>query len=903
MGLGNLPPYATWDNARLLAQAGLAGKWDGKNHADQAALEMLLGKTYGEWIEMVRPEVLRADTPLIQRNEKWRIVTRGEAWNALGRHLTDEDLDRLQKTAFRVLGERDPQFDLPKNDRFARSIYGKQLEHSKNLREGIAETLALLGSRPESLTSCSQDKAEAVVVLTVRGLLENVQWDRWAGLDHLLPLLAEAAPDEFLDAVESALENLDDSPFHKVFAQEGSGGIEGTIYTSGLLWALETLAWDSEYLTRVVLVLGDLASIDPGGNWSNRPSNSLVDIFLPWHLQTCASMEKRKSAIETLLHEQPEVGWKLLIALLPHSHGVTSGCHRPTWRKFIPADWKETVTRREYWDQIAIYADIAIKQAKFCIDKLGELIEQLPDLPKSTRDNLLTHLTSETITNLPEDKRLPLWEALIDLARKHRKYSDADWAMPGVLVDKIETSAITLEPKKPELRYQYLFSGHDFNLYEGEGNYKKQQQRINQLRFNAIKEIFDSGGLDLVMKFAQSVSISNQVGFALGENTTDSLDSEILPAFLLNDDEVQKSFIGSYILSRYWKLSWKWVDDLLDRDWSIAQKGAFLVFLPFIEEVWIRAEKHLGDNESLYWLNANVNAWGPYCDLTLAINKLINYNRANAAVHCVWRTVHEGEFNPELATLSLLAVLNLENFEKEFDRDATIEVITKLQESPSVDTNALFNIEWNFLALLGRYSHGYPKTLDKRLANDSSFFCEVVCLVFRSKNEEKQRIEPTEQQRILAQNAYKLLREWKTPPGLQPDGTFNPESFLIWLAETKRIAKKTGHLDIALSQLGHVLTHVPKDEDGLWIHHIAAQTLNAKDAKDMRSGFTTELFNQRGTYGYTAGKAELELAKINHEKADALEAKGYSRFATAMREFAKSYEREAQREASSDPFE
>ena len=98
-------------------------------------------KNTGSGIEAIRPEVLRADTPLFQRDEKWKIIARGEAWGAFGPRITDEDLDRLQETAILVLGERDPQFDLPKDERYAASIHGKQLKYSKILREGIAETL------------------------------------------------------------------------------------------------------------------------------------------------------------------------------------------------------------------------------------------------------------------------------------------------------------------------------------------------------------------------------------------------------------------------------------------------------------------------------------------------------------------------------------------------------------------------------------------------------------------------------------------------------------------------------------------------------------------------------------------------------------------------------------------
>ena len=245
LGLGTLPPYATWDSARQLAQAGLLGKWDGTNEADKTAIGNLLGKDYGEWIETLRADVLRSGAPLIQRDEKWRLVVRGEAWSTLGNRITDEDLDRLQEMAVAVLGERNPKFDLPKEQRFAASIYGNQLNHSALLREGLAETLALVGSKSTALSSCSQGKAEATAILAVRRLLSEASWDRWASLDSHLPLLAEAAPDEFLDAVESVLVDLDRTPFHEIFSQEGGGVIGGWNYMTGLLWALETLAWES----------------------------------------------------------------------------------------------------------------------------------------------------------------------------------------------------------------------------------------------------------------------------------------------------------------------------------------------------------------------------------------------------------------------------------------------------------------------------------------------------------------------------------------------------------------------------------------------------------------------------------------------------------------------------------
>ena len=110
-----------------------------------------------------------------------------------------------------------------------------------------------------------------------------------------------------------------------------------------------------------------------------------------------------------------------------------------------------------------------------------------------------------------------------------------------------------------------------------------------------------------------------------------------------------------------------------------------------------------------------------------------------------------------------------------------------------------------------------------------------------------------------------------------------------------RITKETGHSEIAQNQIGHVLTNAPKDPNGLWIHRAVASALNDRDAGKMRSSFTIELYNKRSVHGFTAGREERELARQNREKAEALETEGYSRFATAMREFARSYEHDAQR--------
>ncbi|MCK4518519.1 MAG: hypothetical protein KAU12_00220 [Candidatus Omnitrophica bacterium] len=902
LGLGELPPYATWKSARALSQAGLLGRWNGGNPADRVIVENIIKNSYGEWIEIVRPETLRSDTPLIQQNENWKMISRGEAWLALCPRLCNDDLDRFQNAVLSVLGEHDPKFELPKEERIAASIHGKVLRHSESLRKGMAETLALLGSRPNALSSCSQGKAELVATLTVRALLKNADWVIWATLGSHLPMLAEAAPDKFLGAVEDALLNPAEGPFNTLFAQEGSG-VTGWNYTSGLLWALETLAWHSSYLVRVTMLLGELAAIDPGGPWANRPANSLRDIFLPWHPQTCANIQKRKEAVESLLREQPSVGWKLLQALLPSGHSMTSGCCKPTWRNFIPPCWSEGVTKGEYWDQVSGYAELAVNMAAADIPKLAELIDRLPDLPPPAYSNVFKHLSTDLVLGLAEPDRLPLWEALIDLAAKHRKFTDAKWAMPMEMITKIEEIAEKLAPKSASLIYRRLFSDRDFDLLEEKGDYEEQQRSLSLKRQEAIRAIIKEIEVVGVLDFAQQVASPEKVGHALGCIELEAVDISLLPGYLEKEDRISKAFIGGFVWGRFWTKSWPWVDDMIKNAWTIQQKATFLSLLPFSQDTWSRAEKFLGNDKQAYWEKANVNPWGKQEHLLEAVNKLLEYGRPKSALACLNRLIHDKiTFPPDIAVRSLMDTLTTEKNQDIFDRHDILKLIKWLQNNPSTDPNALFRIEWNYLPFLDHEFGGVPKTLEFRLASDPTFFCEVIGIVFRSDKDERKE-QPSEKQRNIAQNAYRLFSAWKTVPGTSSNGSFDGKAFTQWVAEVKKLATASGHFGVAMSQIGQVLPYSLSDPSGLWIHSSVAEILNNKDAVRMRSGFTTQLFNMRGVHGFSAGKKEREIAAHSREKAEALEHHGYHRFATAMRKFAASYERKAERENTRDPFE
>lgn len=858
-----------------------------------------------EMLDAILREMLHEDeSPLrLLNGHRWEVIDKEKNLQLLKERIFDKHLELIKEISIDVLREIDPQFELPANERWSAAIHEKNLRYSKNLREGIAESLVWLGINGGMLMNCSPDKRRHVSLLAIREIFSNSSWKLWGSLNDLLPTLAEAAPGEFLNTVEHALHQTP-CPFDELFAQEESG-IGGRNYMTGLLWALEGLAWHEEYLVRVVVILAELASHDPGGNWANRPSNSLTKILLPWYPQTLASVEKRTVSIKAIKSDFPEIAWKVLLSLLPNQHQSSSGTHKPRWRKRISEDWKPSVTHEEYREQVTAYAAIAVDMARADIEKLKVLVRNLDNLPKPSFDNVLEYLSSEAITGLTEIERLPIWSSLTDFVRKHRRFADAKWALDAETVSVIETIANKLVPVSPEGLYRRLFSNRDYDLYEENDNWEEQRKNLDKQRQQAIQEILNASGLQGVLSFVETVKSPHQVGFALGYIADNEITSRLLPEYLLIEDEHAKQFASGLVWGGFQNQGWQWIDGLDRANWSLEQQCQLLLNLPFEAETWRRATDWLGEVENEYWQKVQVNPYQTGSGLLPVIDKLLEVARPQAAIDCLYCRMHTKQPLDSGRTIrALLDAVSIKEPVNTVDSYHVTELIKALQNDSTTDQNELFKVEWAYLPLLDRHQDAKPKLIEKRLATQPDFFCEVIRLIYRSKHDEKKDENPDESRQAIATNAWRLLHEWKHPPGLQEEGSFSASDFETWLASVKQQSSETGHFEVAMIKVGEVLLYCPPDPQGLWIVQSVASALNARDAEEMRNGFRTEVFNSRGVHWVDpSGKPERELGEQWRQKADAIENAGFARFATVLHEVANSYDRDAERVVATHKFE
>lgn len=896
-GLSELPDWATQSEAVDLAIAQFIAQWEEANPGDHEAIGELVGKSYGEWMINIRKAASAKSAPLEFAIGRWKFTSRYEPWLYLGNHIGAEQLERFSRMALKVLSEPNPELELPKSERFAASIYGKVRIYSKRIREGIAETLALLGSHGTALKSCREGLPEEVAYRVIRELLDGADSMRWASLNDILPLLAEASPGAFLSAV-SAASKATDSPFKGVFSEEADGFLGGTFIT-GLLWALESLAWSEHHFLDVCEVLGDLAAIDPGGTSSNRPNNTLVSILLPWFPQTTARSTMRYAAVQAIVDNHPQVGWELLLHLLPKRHQSSVHTHRPKWRDFVPENWEDGATNGQRWEDEGFYADMALKLARDDPDRLGKLLPfyfYVHTESGSFRDVYRNRLVSDPVLNLPEEKRLMLWTKIATKTANHRKYATSEaWAVPEALLQELDEVADRIKPLAPEIRHRRLFSGVDAELYEDAENWDEQQKILLQKRTNALLEIQQRGGLDALRDFWRSVEDPRDVGFVCGASDALGSDEQFLPALLDSETESDKRFVLAYISSRFHTKSWGWVDSIDRSEWGIPAKADFFSVLPSIKEVWERAEVELGESNAAYWERARIR---PIRDITEgfehAIRQLIANGRCDTAIQCFWLGNLWDEPYPELALKAL------EAFDHEInhlDVHAVQEVFEHLQKLDTIDEDRLATMEVKFLSVLDSHLDASPHTLFRLLADRPEFFCELIQMVFRSKNtapddEEHQKVD--DKKASAAGNGYRILRNWNHPPGLKRDGSFDRDHLKTWIASVKEVCIPSGHWEVAAHQIGQMFFHAPKDDKGLWIEPVC-EVVDSKDEAEIRRGLEIQIYNSRGACFHSGGREENVLAETWEGVASQAESKGYFRLGATLRSVAQHYRDEAKR--------
>jgi len=840
------PDWARPENARSILPALLAGRWSADSDGDRQVLAQLAGKTYDELTSELVRWANEDDPPVRCIGTTWYLTLEEDAWSLLGRFLTLDDVKRFQRAAIEVLRQHDPAFDFPDDDRWKASVFGPSPRHSPVLRTGIANTLAVFGARGRSIKITGGSTLDCHARRPVRELLTSDDWRVWASLP--LGLLAEAAPGEFLDAVDRGTSG-DHPPLLGLF-RDKEADVFGSAPHTTLLFALEALAWSEDLLGRVAIVLAKLAHIDPGGKWANRPLASLRSIFLLWLPRTTAPLEARFEAIDAIRHTQPDIAWKVMKSLLPQQNDHSHRTARPAWREWAPLE-DVRATTIEYAKAVHALVQCMLDDVGADGGRWRDLIEELPEFPRDQYYAVVTKVESLAVGELKANDSAALWSALRTLVSRHRSYADADWSLPVEEIDRLAAILPRFEPQAPLLRYGWLF-GDSPSLPEGrEDDWGTYERAIATRQCEAIATLYEHAGLTWLSDFVEHVGRPEQLGVALARSAiADDVADSLLRAHLRPDQGRHCALVAGFVGTKAHIAGMEWAKGKLatiSSEWSPEERATFCLCLPFNASTWEVVHGFDDVTVSEYWKRVSPI----YVDanqVETAARRLLQHGRAVVAADLMQLHVESSLLPVGLVVdvLEHLATRPLDETEvRRLSAHDLSDLLAYVSASDQVEESRVAKLEWAFLPVVGRHHHP-PEVLLREMARYPEFFVHVIALVYRAEGEAPS--EPSEEEKARAERAYELLQSWRWRPfpGTPDDGAFDPKALREWILEARRSLQAQGRLTVGDHAIGEILSGSPAAEDGTWPHEAIRDLIEELGSQDFEGGLVIGLLNSGG---------------------------------------------------------
>jgi addiction module HigA family antidote len=857
-----------------LAPLVLAGTWNSDNKADCAELVALAAESAYEEIEQCVSDATALDDPPFWMVSTFRGVTsKIDFLFAAPAAFTRPLLQRFLEVAKCVLSEDDPTLDLPEDQRWAASIHNKSRAFSSALRDSIAETLVLLAVHGNHLFKATTGlDCEAEVNSLVRVLLEPLTTRRLEANSRDLMAYAEASPEVFLSILGKDVKQEVPASFGLL---RPADGMFGGCPRSELLWALEGLAWSKETLPRSALILAKLATVDIRDNWSNKPISSLASIFRPWMPQTAADHDERVNVLKLVIQKQPDVGWRLLMSLLPRGPQVGHYNHKPRWRNDGYGHGEPIPKQNPVMRFMVAVADIALDwPSGYDADKLCDLVEALPSLGTPYADKLWAHLKTWSASASDSDKAKVREKIRVSLLSRRAKIAGEklpDWAARTRQANEAYESLV---PNDVVSRHSWLFkdswvqeSADELTARE---SFETRERRIQELRAKALLEIYSAQGITGLHALARSGKAARVVGAI---SAAHALNPEQLQTLIESTMRTQplEAPMRELVSGAVFATSEKVRSALLDALASSLDTELYcelLTLAPFNHETWARVDSLDEERRIQYW--HDVHPWfADESEVQEAVERLALAGRPRAAFSVSQH--HVDRLEP--VTLYNLMSQIARSQEQEpgghqLEQHWLVAAFEKLDAATELTVEQKAFLEFAYIDALWvmrgeRDTHHVPN-LEKYIEEHPEFYVQALVWAFKRRDGDVDPDElrpPPEAASNLALRAYKLLESITRLPAYAGSEDAAYSNLSVWIGHVRKSAEQLSRLEVADSCIGKMLAAEKPGADGVWPGELARRAIEEAESEEMAEGARVAAFNSRGVvWRGRGGDQEREVA-------------------------------------------
>jgi addiction module HigA family antidote len=914
--LSNIPAIRTPEWAqdaqaiRGLVSMMLVGSWHTRSKGDCEVMSFLAGKPYDE-IESDVMELLKFDDPPVWSVDKFRgVASKIDAFFAVQAAVTQKELEAFLFAAEIVLSEKDPALELPEDKRAFANLYGKTREHSGALRDGICESLVLLAVHGNDLFSKRLGvDLRAQIDRLIRRLLTPLTPEKLLSQTDNLALYAEAAPLEFLRIVDDDLRTPEPQVF-TLMKPADSGLFGGGCPRTGLLWALENLAWKSEQLPLVSLILARLAERRIDDNWVNKPENSLQAIFRSWMPQTAATVDDRKKALEVLTQKFPAVGWRVCVEQFAPGHRVGHYSNRPRWRSDASGAGQR-LTRpeiQEFWRKAL---ELALNWPYHDENTLGDLITNLHGLPEEDQRAVWNLVDSWAARETDEGRKAKLRERIRRFAFLRRS---AKLGLAAEIRNRARNAYDLLIPVDLVTRHQWLFEQQWVQesldeIEEPELDYQQRDERIRQLRISALREIWAAKGFEGITKLLSTSGAASTIGWHMADGVIEpsAAISFLERCLKVQDRDLVSRFdeaIHGFLVRAEASVRLDITQHLL-KVLPASSTCRFLKCSPFQHETWVHVDSQGPEIRERYWgevYPSLLRKDSP--DLNELIDRLLEARRPRAAFHAVHIAFEEIETSRLKRLLQEVGTCDFEApGHYQLDAYSISSALTVLQGRIGVSEEEMARLEFLFVTALEHTDHHIPN-LERQVGKSPSLFVQALALICRRKDGGE---DPPEwwvadagQRSGIGTAAYRLLENVKRIPGTDDSGRVDEEALKAWVKEAQSLCVRYGRAEIGDQKIGQLLSAPIVGADGIWPCEEVRKVLEECGTSHMAKGVQIGVYNARGVHSRgldEGGEQERKLAEKyrNWSRKLAFE---YPYVANLVERIATVYDREAEMEDS-----
>jgi len=196
-----------------------------------------------------------------------------------------------------------------------------------------------------------------------------------------------------------------------------------------------------------------------------------------------------------------------------------------------------------------------------------------------------------------------------------------------------------------------------------------------------------------------------------------------------------------------------------------------------------------------------------------------------------------------------------------------------------------------------RFEGVTPRYLSKAVAEDPSFFAQLVIWVFKRNDNGEDAVEELseDQTKLRAEIAWELLDALSILPGSEGND-FDENRLNEWIDKARSILKDAGREDIGDDKIGAYISRCPVGKDGIWPHEAIRSVIERVRSKCLDDAINCGKLNSRGVtsrHPYAGGDQERHLAQKYFDDAEAIQLTS-PRTASILHSIAKSYKWDAE---------